>query len=763
MYPSQGKSLLKRNSRTLRFVAPLLILSFLLPVASPVYAATPTIDKVEEEIAAVTSSLEEGIEKVEQLQTETVTAMENTISVAVTEGLSATGVNPGVISSLSKLNPEVTKELVADAFDEAVLSGTLKLEQISRIGIAPEESIDNLVDTAINEAISKGTVSLSQIKAIDFLDENDLNALVQTSIKKAIDDGSLVLTEVSSTVHLSGQVNQMVEVAVGEAISKGVALTTLEKEQVITNAVSAITSSVGDLSVSEFQGIVASKISAYTGASVASIVNNMSGVTVEAFQSAVENAVISETVSKVSSLVGTVDLAQVQNTIVNNVMSVADIEGVISTVKIAASVKNILDDGFEEVVKDAVMSAAANKVGELIGAVDLSDIKNSISSEIISATGLGNLSTITQSLGAFTSSAFQDTLKDAFVGEAAKTLNSIAGSLDVSGIQNTIAGSFASVGGGGNIATIAASLSTIDADAITNAIKDSVVQNAIAQLGSLSTVTLANVESAIASGIMGITGTGSITAITDMVTNNLSSSISSITNISNQLEGITTNLTQQIASLTNLSDLVASNFDSALTEITSITSSLTNIEGLASSVLGSVTGSLATSIESITSLSSTIFSTGALSLANATSITNLTGIASGAISSVTTNLSSLTSSVSGLSSGVTGIGGIVGGGGGLGSLVGYPFGGRITRVQYCSCTFNYAVSFSDLTVPSKTGGLPLIYQPGMTRLYPFGRVTKSGSWMLGTFQPAGVCLRLSKRKCRLIPTAGTMSMVGTSM
>ena len=91
-----------------------------------------------------------------------------------------------------------------------------------------------------------------------------------------------------------------------------------------------------------------------------------------------------------------------------------------------------------------------------------------------------------------------------------------------------------------------------------------------------------------------------------------------------------------------------------------------------------------------------------------------------------------------------------------------PFGGMSTNVFYCTCTGNIAVTINDLTI-SPPVGEPLIFQPGSTRLYPYGQIYSSGVWTLGLWQSGGVCLYISGNDCDLYPTAGTMSIVGTSM
>jgi hypothetical protein len=109
---------------------------------------------------------------------------------------------------------------------------------------------------------------------------------------------------------------------------------------------------------------------------------------------------------------------------------------------------------------------------------------------------------------------------------------------------------------------------------------------------------------------------------------------------------------------------------------------------------------------------------------------------------------------------------------------GTPFGGLITFVLTCNCSGNYAVYFSDLNrrltgsigsnVPAMSSsvptpaGLPLIYQPGQTIVYEFGPPLRPGIWMLGTWQPGGQCRVFMGKLCGVVPTRGTMYMVGTS-
>ncbi len=91
-----------------------------------------------------------------------------------------------------------------------------------------------------------------------------------------------------------------------------------------------------------------------------------------------------------------------------------------------------------------------------------------------------------------------------------------------------------------------------------------------------------------------------------------------------------------------------------------------------------------------------------------------------------------------------------------------PFGGLSTEVFYCDCSDNIAVTINDLTI-SPPLAEPIIYQPGVTTLYPFGQITTVGVWTLGLWQPGGECRYSVAKGCSTLSTQGTMTMVGTSM
>ncbi|HAT68243.1 MAG: hypothetical protein A2481_03840 [Candidatus Yonathbacteria bacterium RIFOXYC2_FULL_47_9] len=91
-------------------------------------------------------------------------------------------------------------------------------------------------------------------------------------------------------------------------------------------------------------------------------------------------------------------------------------------------------------------------------------------------------------------------------------------------------------------------------------------------------------------------------------------------------------------------------------------------------------------------------------------------------------------------------------------VAGIPFGGLITYVFYCNCSFNLAV-----TVGPPVGGI-YMYQPGASLIYAYYQIFRSGPWVLGTYVPGGACMVYVAVGCSpaLVPT-GTIVTAGTSL
>lgn len=122
----------------------------------------------------------------------------------------------------------------------------------------------------------------------------------------------------------------------------------------------------------------------------------------------------------------------------------------------------------------------------------------------------------------------------------------------------------------------------------------------------------------------------------------------------------------------------------------------------------------------------------------------------------------------GMFGGAFGGGGSSGGGGSAGASGGSTgsglyFGGRILSTITCTCTSNTLVYVQDTVTNSS---LPLIYQPGVTRLYSNYNVFTTGVQLLGSYTPgAGQCQIYVGTSCTSVNSRGMMNSipgVGTS-
>lgn len=88
---------------------------------------------------------------------------------------------------------------------------------------------------------------------------------------------------------------------------------------------------------------------------------------------------------------------------------------------------------------------------------------------------------------------------------------------------------------------------------------------------------------------------------------------------------------------------------------------------------------------------------------------------------------------------------------------GLPFGGLITSMTYCTCSFNFLVA---LSLPRP--GL-YVYSPYSTLLF-MDYAPLPGSWLLGRFIPGvQACWMYAGLTCFPVPNLGTIIATGTSL
>lgn len=87
------------------------------------------------------------------------------------------------------------------------------------------------------------------------------------------------------------------------------------------------------------------------------------------------------------------------------------------------------------------------------------------------------------------------------------------------------------------------------------------------------------------------------------------------------------------------------------------------------------------------------------------------------------------------------------------------FGGQITGMYYCNCSFNWILYVRDVRYQI----MPLVYQPGVTFLYKMYQPRPSVN-SLGDYIPgAGICLTYSGNSCYSTYSVGMMFRLGTSL
>lgn len=89
--------------------------------------------------------------------------------------------------------------------------------------------------------------------------------------------------------------------------------------------------------------------------------------------------------------------------------------------------------------------------------------------------------------------------------------------------------------------------------------------------------------------------------------------------------------------------------------------------------------------------------------------------------------------------------------------LGLPFGGRILIAIPCVCSANMLLLIRD----PRGFVLPLTYQPGVSITYAHYKPVPFSN-TVGSYVPGGACI-IAATPCAPLPTAGTITMIGTSL
>lgn len=365
------------------------------------------------------------------------------------------------------------------------------------------------------------------------------------------------------------------------------------------------------------------------------------------------------------------------------------------------------------------------------GKIDVAGVQKLLATEI--NTALGGTMNVTALVSQFSSgsmvSQLENATRNAMINNVMQQVGSATALLDSANLQNVISSSILSTTGVGDLKNIQNAISSLGPMAL-NQFKgnlENIVNGQISQLTNKMAQQLSpeNIEKLIATQLTSLTGLGNIASVQSLINNSVGQALSSLTQIGAQINSIDKALSSALGSLTTGLNSLTGTFNGTLSSLTSLAqlnlSNLTgNITGLVGNLTSQITGPISSAISSITGSVSNILGGGIASAADLSSLTSSLGNLSGGLGSALSGAGGIAS----LASGIPGVSG----------LSQKPFGGRITKALYCTCSPGDVL----LTV----GGIPgydgiFLYKAGMSILYPMYQIYRSGPNTLGLASQTG--------------------------
>ncbi len=738
----------------------------LLAQTPPPSTSGTTTTTLQQQASTSMASAIAATNQLQTYQTQVLNSAESLVTTAVTQGLTAKGLNPNQLASASKLAPDAVETLVQSAVADATRSGAVSLNQVSSVTALGSTNVQNVVNSAINEGIKAGTVSLAQVANVNLVDRTQLQNVVQSAFNAGANSGAISLTQVASLTTLpTASLQKVVNQALTDITTNTtIALSGTQQTQLINQIMTQIATpdllkypdlTTGAFSVAKLEGLVAAEVKTLIpSASITSMTTAIGNITSNVFGNVVRENVVSETLKSFTS--GAVNVTGIQNMLASQVTSMTGLGNVGS---ITGAISAVASGGFAELAKSTAITQALGAVQGLTGSVSLSGIQQAIGGSIFSTTGLGSVGSIAGSFGALTQGAFAGGVTDAITKNALGSISGLTGSFNLDALKGALGGSISGVVGG-NLSGIVGSLGSINTSAITSAIQGSVIANVMGQFGNLSSMSATQIQSLIGSQILSITGSNvSLSSITSMINPSVMGALSSVS-------GIYGNITQALGSIQGM-----------LGGLTSFTGDLNNMigqwSGAALAQLNETIATLQAEVQNVWNEVSTSFAdavdTSEVAAADAETDGDVETSTQDDLEASDTDTGESAESVetdstdaeTSTSEGETSTESQNGEGQSSNSLT--PFGGMITYMFVCTCSANLAIYFNDYTQQqSRTNGMPLIYQPGVTTLYPFYNVFSMGSYILGLFQSGGSCTYYVGTSCSSLSVAGQMYMVGTS-
>jgi hypothetical protein len=743
-------------------------------------------------------------------------ALENLAGTAITDAVRAGQLQLTQLSNAGLLQVTDIQNLANTAFNEALQNGAISLTQVADISKIIPTDLDNILSTAVTDVVAKGTVALNQVASVSLMNVLQRDTLVNTALdelrakgvsistndearifsaaRAAIDAQTAAFTTdklkqivADQVANVQGiSVAPVVTATVDNLISKGIItlpvtrqvtsgssqMVTHTRDSVIAQINSVVTQTLGtgQLGIATIGGVIANQIQSMLGVTIgaAQIINPITTLmttrTDAVFAGKIEEVLSSSALTDLTRIAGAVDANAISTQLANRVVAVTGV-GNIST--IANSMLQVNTTNLEQAIRNSALTDVTTKLQNLTGQVDLTKIESTIAGSLASVNGsITNVNQVTSALSGLTSQAFTGAVQGAVEGYIADGLARLP-TANVADMQKLIAENLQVTVGAGNLAGLTSSLSGINVNAIAGAAQESIVLNVTQGLGQLPSLNTQQVESLIGTQIQALTGTVDMTAVSAAINDNMSVALGAVAGIQDQMKTALASVADAQAAIAGLQNQVKANVEAlAGPTMDALCNSLGQITGAITGMISSVTGALTGAVDAVKGTITNFLTTGNLDL------TSLSDAATKVTSSVTDTLSgssSITSSSSAGSSaaasdtsaggtgdaGTSSAGGAAGGGGGL------PFGGLVTGVTYCTCSFNFAVYFFDLAGGATPG---LVWQPGGSVTFANGPPLRSGAWMLGLWSPGLYCWMYAGKTCIPLspPPIGMMYMVGTS-
>jgi hypothetical protein len=364
-------------------------------------------------------------------------------------------------------------------------------------------------------------------------------------------------------------------------------------------------------------------------------------------------------------------------------------------------------------------------------------------------------STIVTKLNDATLGSIQGTIGGLMKKDIVGQIGSLSGNLSTEKLNATVANAMRGTTGFGNVAEYAASLKSIpNFDTTISGVKDKITGVLSAQNEKFAAaLSPENIQNLISTKLTGLTGVGDVNSILAKINPDIGKSLSAITKVGGQLEGINQQFAAAFDSTTiGLSSLTAS-FNGNISSLSALgqTNLLTmtdSISTLTSSLSGQIS-ELTAPIANLSTVASDLIGGGSLSSSELESLTD-------SLSSITDDTASLVSDESAVSD-LSGNDGVAD----ESSMSQLPFGGTSIYAIPCTCTPGFPWI---IYLQNYVGSPILMYQPGASVLFPSYHVYSGGAIMTGLYSETSMtCLVGVTPYCTTIGAGPIITMVGTGL